>query len=118
MTTPAKLKLTIYQGTTFRKHLTWLNSDKVTPIDLTGCLARMHIRAEIESPNVLLALTTENGGITLGGIAGTVDLFAADETTSLISWEGGVFDIEIEHPNGDVTRLTQGSVSVSPEVTR
>lgn len=117
MTKPAKLKFTIYQGATFRKRLTWLNPDK-TPIDLTGCLARMQVRAAVESPDVLLSLTTENGGIALGDAIGTVDLFIADEDSSLIDWDGGVFDIEIAHPNGDVTRLAQGSIAISPEVTR
>lgn len=117
MTKPAKLKLTIYQGATFRKRLTWLDSSKA-PIDLTGCTARMQVRAEVESPDVLLSLTTENDRITLGGITGTVDLFVTDEDTALIDWAGGVFDIEIGHANGDVTRLAQGSIAVSPEVTR
>ena len=35
MTKPAKLKLTIYQGATFRKRLTWRAPSKA-PIDLTG----------------------------------------------------------------------------------
>lgn len=118
MTKPAKLKFTIYQGATFPKRLRW--SDKVTgtPIDLTGCRARMQVRAEIGSPTVLLELTTENGGITLGGAAGTIDLYAGATATAAFTWEGGVFDLEIVHPGGDVTRLAQGTVSVSPEVTR
>lgn len=71
MTTPAKLKLTIYQGATFRKRLTW-TAPGGTPVDLTGCTARMQVRAEVGSPTVLLSLTTVNGGITLGGALGAV----------------------------------------------
>lgn len=119
MTTPAKLKYTIYQGATFRKRLTWTGpAPTFAPIDLTGCTARMHIRAKLEDATPLLVLTTENGRITLGGTTGTVDLFIADEDTTLITWTSGVFDIEIAHPGGDVTRIAQGSVSVSKEVTR
>lgn len=118
MTTPAKLKFTIFQGATFRKRLTWKAGTPKVPVDLTGCTARMQVRAEVESPTVLLELTTTNGGITLGGVAGTVDLYVSDEDTAAIDWEGGVFDLEIEHPSGEVTRLAQGSISVSPEVTR
>lgn len=118
MTTPAKLKYTIYQGATFRKRLVWKAGTPKVPVDLTGCTARMQVRAEVESPDFLLELTTANGGITLGGAAGTVDLYVSDETTSAITWTSGVFDIEIEHPSGEVTRLAQGSVGVSPEVTR
>ncbi|WP_270175218.1 hypothetical protein [Diaphorobacter sp. ED-3] len=117
MTTPAKLKFTIYQGATFRKRLMWKAPDG-TPIDLSGCTARMQVRAEVESPTVLLSLTTENGGLTLGGAAGTVDLYVSDEDAGAITWDAGVWDLEIVHPSGEVTRLAQGSIAVSPEVTR
>lgn len=117
MTTPAKLKFTIYQGATFRKRLTWRAPDG-TPIDLSGCTARMQVRAEVESPTVLLSLTTENGGLTLGGVAGTVELYVSDEDTGTITWDAGVWDLEVVHPSGEVTRLAQGYVAVSPEVTR
>jgi hypothetical protein len=118
MTKPAKLKFTIYQGATFRKRLRWSSKATGTPIDLTGCTARMQVRAEITSADILLELTTENGGITLGGAAGTIDLYVSDEATGAFTWDGGVWDLEIVHPSGEVTRLCQGSVSVSPEVTR
>ena len=119
MSKPAKLKLTIYQGATFRKRLTWTGPAPTrTPIDLTGCTARMQVRPEIESAAVLLSLTTENGGITLGGVAGTVELFVSDDASTAFTWLSGVWDLEIEHPGGEVTRLAYGTVSVSPEVTR
>lgn len=123
MTTPAKLKYTIYQGATFRKRLTW-HSPAVAPatlgplVDLTGCTARMHIRGKLADASTLLTLTTENGRIALGGVAGTVDLYISDEDTAAISWTAGVWDLEIVLSNGDVTRLAEGSVSVSKEVTR
>ena len=116
MTLPIKRKLTILQGATFRKRWTWRPGG--VPMDFTGCKARMQVRAEIDSTVVLLELTTENGGIALGGTAGTVDLYVSDEDTTLIDWEGGVFDLEIEHASGEVTRLAEGSGSVSKEVTR
>lgn len=118
MTTPAKLKLTIYQGATFRKRLAWSAGTPAVPVDLTGCEARMQVRAEVESADVLLSLTDANGGIVLGGATGVIDLYVSDEDTGAIDWDGGVWDLEIVHPGGEVTRLAQGSVSVSPEVTR
>ena len=117
MTTPAKLKFTIYQGATFRRPLRWLNPDK-TPIDLTGCAARMQVREDIDAPTVLLELSTDNGRIALGGTAGTVELLVDAVTTAAIAWESGVWDLEIAHPGGDVTRLAEGSISVRREVTR
>ena len=118
MTKPAKLKLTFYQGATFSKRLRWTVKATGVPIDLTGCAARMQVRPEVESSTVLLELTTANGGITLGGVAGTIELFVSDDASTLFTWSAGVWDLEIEFPSGDVTRLAQGTVSVSPEVTR
>ena len=117
MTKPATLKLQIYQGATFRKRLRWLNPDR-TPIDITGCTARMQVREEVESTAALLELTTENGRIALGGTAGTVDMLVDADTTAAITWSGGGFDLEIMHPGGGVKRLAPGSLCVSPEVTR
>ena len=118
MIIPAKLKLKIIQGATFPKVLRWIAPDKTTPIDLTGCTARMQVRSEIESPTVLLELTTENGGIVIDGPAGKLTLRISPAATAAIAWESGVWDLEVVHPNGDVTRLAQGAISVSPEVTR
>lgn len=140
MTTPASIHLHIQQGATFHRRLRWgsypypvrrcgeqivradtgrpANAADFVPIDLTGCTARMQVRSEVESPDVLIELTTENGRITLGGVDGTVDLLISAADTAAIDWDGGVFDLEIVHPGGQVTRLAEGSVSVSPEVTR
>ena len=110
----------IEQGTTLNKQMVWKDSTGA-PVDLSGYTARMQMRPSVSSDTVLLNLTTENGGITLGGTAGTIDLYVGATATAAITWEGGVFDLEIIHPGAlpdDVTRIAQGAVSVSPEVTR
>lgn len=119
MTTPATFKnpLVIYQGATFRATWTY-ESPSGTPIDLTGCTARMQVRAKITDPMALVSLTTANGGITLGGAAGTIGLYISDAATAAFTWKGGVWDFELVWPNGDVDRLAQGTITVSPEVTR
>ena len=90
MTTPAKLKLTIYQGATFRKRLTWKGPlPAQTPIDLTGCTARMQVRPEVESSTVLLELTTANGGITLGGVAAAATAVAGSIGAPAVRAQGG-----------------------------
>lgn len=114
----AKLKLSIDQGATFTKTVTWKTGKPATPVDLTGCTARMQVRESVESEDVLLSLTTENGRIALGGLAGTVDLRVEATDTALIEWAAGVYDLEIQFTDGTVRRLFSGSVTVSPEVTR
>lgn len=114
----------IEQGSTFRLRLT-LRLPATVPnepgelMDLSNFVARMQIRHRTSSPEVLYSLTTENGGLTLGGAAGTIDMFISDEHTAGFAFKSAVYDLEIEAvPNGDVTRIIQGPVHISPEVTR
>ncbi len=113
-----KVPLKIDQGGTFQKVVTWKAGTPATPVDLTGCSALAHIRAKISSPTTLLELSTSDGTITLGDDAGTVTIAIDAETTAAITWTQAVYDLEIYFPDGTVRRLLNGSVTVSPEVTR
>jgi len=114
-----KVPLKIDQGATFQKVVTWKSGKPGTPVDLTGCTARAQIRATVTSPDVLYAMTTApDGGITLGGTAGTITIDIDEPTTAGFTWKTAVYDLEIVFANGKVRRLLQGGVSVSPEVTR
>lgn len=118
---PIKQNLRIYQGATFCHRWTWRSGTtpgNATPVDLTGCKARMQVRPEVSSGVVLLAASTDDGRIRLGGVAGTIELYLHDEETANLSFEYGVYDLEIEFANGEVRRLFYGSVNLSPEVTR
>ncbi len=119
MTThPAKHNFFVYRGATFSEQIEWKDENGVA-IDLTGFTARMHMRDTLEATTPFLTLTTENGGITLGGAAGTVDLLASAAATSAISATSGVYDLELVASDGvTVTRLLEGLVTISPEVTR
>lgn len=114
-----KLNLRIDQGATFTQLVTWKTGKKPgVPVNLTGCTARMQVREKLDAPAVLVELTTENGGIVLGGAAGTVTLRIEAAATAVYEWRYGVYDLEIIFADGTVRRLMHGSVSVSPEVTR
>lgn len=119
MTThPAKHNFFVYRGATFSEKIEWKDENGVA-IDLTGFTARMHMRDTLEATTPFLTLTTENGGIALGGVAGTVDLLASATATTAISATSGVYDLELVAGDGvTVTRLLEGLVTISPEVTR
>jgi len=108
----------IEQGTTWARQFIWKDSEG-TPVDLSGYTARMQLRTNVAATGEpLLELSTENGGITLGGIAGTVDIVAAAEQTAAMTVLSGVYDLELVSDQGIVTRLLQGRFKVSREVTR
>lgn len=107
----------IEKGATFRHQIVWKDSNG-TPINLTGCTARAQVREDYDSTSVLLSYTTENGRLTLGGTAGTIDFYVSDTDTEALLGEGGKYDLEIAHPSGDVTRLVEGAQKFKPEITR
>lgn len=117
--TAANLPLHIEQGATKTFGLVWSHGDSVddaTPYDLTGCTARMQIRNKVNTP-VLLEATTENGDITLGA-DGVIAVKLSDEKTDLLTVTKAVYDLEVEFPGGDVARVVEGQVTISPNVTR
>lgn len=104
------------QGATFERLITVRNPDE-SLFNFTDYTARMYIREEIDSTDVQVSLTTENGGITLGGAAGTISLYLSAEATAGLDDEG-VYDLEIIEPSGKIHRLLKGKVRVDLEVTR
>lgn len=115
---PAATKdLYIEQGATFTLNVVWKDANQVA-VNLTGYTARMQIRQSLSSDVALLNLTTQNGGITLGGATGAVNVVATPAQTAAIQVKRGVYDLELESASGTVTRLIKGSVEFSREVTR
>lgn len=112
---PGKYNMVCPQGATFSKQLTY-TIDSV-PVDLTTYTARMQVREKYTSKTAIVNLTTENGGIVLGGTLGTIDLYIADEVTQLFIAKEYVYDLELVSAT-EVYRLIQGKFIVTPEVTR
>jgi hypothetical protein len=80
----------------------------------------MHIRSKPESKAIILELSTAvgNGRKTLNETTGSIRLFiSASDTATLSVCDKAVYDLELY--NGAVTtRILQGNVVISPEVTR
>lgn len=110
-----RASLYIEKGATFHKSITWEIGDPPAPVDLTGYTARMMIRATLATPP-LIELTTENGRIALVPLLGRIDLYIDAEDTETLVGATGVYDIELVL-GSEVTRLLQGDVTLSPEVT-
>ena len=107
----------IEQGATFYQPLVWKDSAG-TAIDVTNFTARMQVRRSLQSSDIIIALTTENGRITVGTDDGSIVLSISATDTAALSTFFGVYDLEVESPTGVVTRLLEGGVEVSREVTR
>lgn len=107
-------RFNIDQGTTLRRSLRWSRAGQ--PVDLSGASARMEIRDKARGA-LLYRLDITNGGLVLGGIAGTILISIPAEASSAWNFLKGVYDLEVVEADGTVSRLIQGAVVVSPEVT-
>lgn len=106
----------IPQGTYQEKIFTYGDANGA-PFNLTGMTARMQIRPYKGSTNILLSITTENGGIALGGVSGTVTIVIRTAQTALIASDG-FYDIELIDAQGEVDRFLEGAVRLNAEVTK
>ncbi len=109
----------IDQGADWYFNVTYQNPNG-TPINLTGYTAACQLRSLPNSPSAVITLTTQNGGITITPLTGVVALHATATQTMAIDEGNYVYDVEIYSPANPsvVTRLVQGQITVSAEVTR
>lgn len=116
---PGIFDITVYQGADFYCEIQWISGTE--PTDLTGYTAKLQFRETVNSPLTLLNLTTENGGLSIltdpekkGVIAISID----NTETSSFRFKTAVYDLKLTNPDGEVTRLLEGTVVLSKEVTR
>ena len=113
MATPGAYNMVVPQATTYNFACT-IKEDSV-PWDLTNYTAIMTVRPFLGSTTTTLLATTENGRITLGGAAGTINIeFSALDTA--IKAESYVYDIMLDS-GSVITRILEGQFIVVAGVT-
>jgi len=105
---------TLDQGSVFYINLKYQDPNGV-PINLTGNTARMQLRRQYSSP-VVLTLTTGGGGFVITGATGNIAIQITDEQTETLEEGFYVYDLELNN-GGVISRLIQGTITVSPQVT-
>jgi hypothetical protein len=80
----------------------------------------MQVRPAADSETVILELTTENGGITLGATNGNININVSDEVMQTIAEDMYVYDLELIAPSRTlyVYKILHGNFVVRSEVTR
>lgn len=122
-----KYSFLIEQGATLSFELQYKDSAG-TPIDLTGYTARMQIRSSVDSTTTIASLTStltaDGTGLNLSGSSGTkplssgsIGVYISAASSSLFTFNEGVYDLELVS-GSTVTRLIEGKVKLSKEVTR
>lgn len=121
-----KYNIIIEQGATYDVEVQYRDSNNEV-IDLTGYSGRMQLRPSIGSPTTYLCLSSslqpDGTGINFSGssgtnspVSGTIGIYISAATSSLLTFTTAVYDLEIQS-GSVVTRLLQGNVQLSKEVT-
>ena len=121
-----KYNILIEQGATYQVELQYRDSNN-TPVDLTGYSGKMQIRPSAGSPISYLCLSsslnTDGTGLNFSGsngttspMSGSIGIYISAVTSSALSFSQAVYDLEIQS-GSFVTRLIQGNVQLSQEVT-
>ena len=124
-----KYSFTIEQGATLSFELQYKDSSS-NPVDITGYSGRMMIRSGYAdgNPTTYVALTnvlaSDGTGLNFSGSNGTtsptsgsIGVFISAASSSALTFTEAVYDLEMVS-GSVVTRLLEGKVRVSKEVTR
>ena len=126
-----KYSFIIEQGTTTTFEVVYKDSTGV-PVDLTGYTARMQVRPGIGSDLVYLTLSSSlspcGTGLNMSGSNGTtpptsgsIGIYISAASSSLLTFNQARYDLELASGSGNcavVTRLIEGNIKISKEITR
>ena len=110
---PGKLKFVVYQGATFRKKFTYKTLSG--PVNIEGALITFEIAPSDLSAKKIY--TTNSGHIIINNaLGGIFTIRLSPDVTSSYTWQSARYNLTIQYPNGDITRLLEGGISVSRRV--
>lgn len=107
---------TLDQGATWNLEVLYKDSAGAV-INLTGYDAALQIRKAYDTDEPVLELDSDGNGIVITANLGKLAITASAADTADIAPGDYVYDLEISS-GSVVTRIIQGTVHVSPEVTR
>ena len=124
----ARYDFIIEQGATFYTTFVWKNQDNAccegTPaapaaVDLTDYTPRIQVRPSAGSGTLYFEANPTNGYLfVVTPETGTFGLSIPASVSTAWTWRRGVYDLEMTNTvSGVVTRLLEGTITVSPEVT-
>ena len=122
-----KYSFIIEQGATTNLNVQWTDASG-SAVDLTGYQARMQIRPGIEASDVYISLSSslspDGTGLNLNGSdgvtpleSGSVGIYISAYSSSLLNFTEAYYDLEMINGR-EVTRLLEGKVRLSKNVTR
>ena len=118
-----KYAMLIEQGATLDLELEYKDSTN-TPIDVSSYTGKLQIKSDYadNAPTTYLSLTdpvVDGTGIdfTTNGSSGIIGIKISATDTATLTFDTAVYDFEITNTSNIVTRLLQGTVQLSKQVT-
>jgi hypothetical protein len=124
-----KYNFTIEQGTTVNLELAYKDASG-SAISLAGYSGRMQIRPDFADNTTTSyiylssSLAVDGTGLNFSGsaglnppVSGTIGIYISAASSSALNFDSALYDIEIQS-GSIVTRLLQGTIKLSREVTR
>jgi hypothetical protein len=122
----ARYSFIVEQGATTNIQLKW--EDASGSINLSGYSGRMQIRPTVESSTVYLTLSSsldvDGTGLNMSGSdgetavqSGSIGIYISATKSAQLNFETAYYDLEMMSGN-EVTRLLEGQVKLSKNVTR
>lgn len=109
--TPGNYPLDFYRGDSYRWNVVcWADSGKTQPLDLSGVTPAAQIRP-VEGGSPVLIITTNIQ------MPNTVVCYLPPATSKNLMVGGGVWDLQLTYPSGDVISVLRGPVTVTADVT-
>ena len=109
-----KYNMLIQQGVTYNQTITLKNAANTAAIDISGSTASAMIRETYQDPTPAAVFDC----VIPVGTDGIIQIGLTPEQTASLSFDKGVYDIEITYSNGAKDRILQGNVVISKEVTK
>lgn len=106
---PETVPLHAWREATFRKTFALRYDDGVTARDLSGYTGRLDV-TDPTSDLVMESLTTENDGLSIDAVLGTVTVVLSSVETAAATWTLGRYDLFLI--NTDVELVARGSFAL------
>lgn len=87
------------------------------PVPLAGYTGRMQIRGKLTDAEVILELTTENGGIIIDDTNKTITIVITAAQSALLDFSAAVYSLELVNGT-EVIPFLSGGITLVKEVTR
>lgn len=87
------------------------------PHELAGYAARMSIKTRVGGELLHSMTSGLDGGVVLDDALKSITLHMSAAVTELFAWTEAVYDLELEAPDGTVTAILAGPVTLDREVT-